>query len=171
VETRIVSLTDEERSHLVTYIFINCFYIYVYILIICPCTLHTSANLRTIVCACSQPCTLRVSVKHKQGTQSCVSSLCTNRACMLKTCRSHMSTKYESCACTSCVSISCTNHVRMHTICGIYKPAEHYLGACVGLTRTIYIQCVYGIFGREITKNTVIYGVYMRFWQNLCMYV
>jgi len=31
----------------------------------------------------------------------------------------------------------------------------------VGLARTLYIRCLYGIFGREITKNTVIYGVYM----------
>jgi len=29
----------------------------------------------------------------------------------------------------------------------------------VGLARTIYIRCIYGIFGREITKYTVIYGV------------
>jgi hypothetical protein len=40
----------------------------------------------------------------------------------------------------------------------------------VGLARTIYIQCVYGIFGREITKYTVIYGVFIifiRFWPTL----
>ena len=30
----------------------------------------------------------------------------------------------------------------------------------VGLARTIYIQCIYGIFGREITTCTVIYNVY-----------
>jgi hypothetical protein len=30
---------------------------------------------------------------------------------------------------------------------------------CVGQARTIYIRCIYGIFGREITKYTVIYGV------------
>ena len=34
----------------------------------------------------------------------------------------------------------------------------------IGLARTIYIRCVYGIFGREITIHTVIYGVYIRFW-------
>ena len=34
----------------------------------------------------------------------------------------------------------------------------------VGLARTIYI---YGILGREITKYTVIYGVYIRFWPTL----
>jgi hypothetical protein len=31
----------------------------------------------------------------------------------------------------------------------------------------IYIQCVYGIFGREFTIYTVIYGVYIRFWPTL----
>ena len=31
----------------------------------------------------------------------------------------------------------------------------------------MYIRCMYGIFGREITKYTVIYGVYIRFWPTL----
>jgi hypothetical protein len=35
------------------------------------------------------------------------------------------------------------------------------------LARTIYIRCIYGVFGREITKYTVIYGVYIRFWPTL----
>jgi hypothetical protein len=38
-----------------------------------------------------------------------------------------------------------------------------------GMARTIYIRCTYGIFGREITKNTVIYGVYIRFWPTLAI--
>jgi len=33
----------------------------------------------------------------------------------------------------------------------------------LGLARTIYIRCKYGIFGREITKYTVIYGVIIQF--------
>jgi hypothetical protein len=37
----------------------------------------------------------------------------------------------------------------------------------VGLARAIYIRCVYGIFGRKITKYTVIYGVYIQFWPTL----
>ena len=37
----------------------------------------------------------------------------------------------------------------------------------VGLASTIHIRCIYGIFGREITKNTVIYGVYIRFCPTL----
>jgi len=44
----------------------------------------------------------------------------------------------------------------------------------VGLARTIYIRCICGIFGREITKYTVIYGVYIRLWPTLyirCTYV
>jgi len=39
----------------------------------------------------------------------------------------------------------------------------------VGLARTIYIWFTYGNFGREITKYTVIYGVYIRFWPTLCI--
>ena len=34
---------------------------------------------------------------------------------------------------------------------------------CVGLARTIYTRCIYGILGREITKFTVIYNVYIQF--------
>jgi hypothetical protein len=37
----------------------------------------------------------------------------------------------------------------------------------VGLARIIYIRCINGIFGREIIKCTVIYGVYIRFWPTL----
>jgi hypothetical protein len=32
-------------------------------------------------------------------------------------------------------------------------------------------QCVYGIFGRKITKYTVIYGVYVRFWPTLLIWL
>jgi len=39
----------------------------------------------------------------------------------------------------------------------------------VGLARIIYIyiRFIYGIFGREITKYTAIYGVHIRFWPTL----
>jgi len=39
--------------------------------------------------------------------------------------------------------------------------------AILGLARTIHIRCIYDTFGREITKYTVICGVYMRFWPTL----
>jgi len=39
---------------------------------------------------------------------------------------------------------------------------------CVGLASTIYIRCMQ-YFGREITKYTVIYGAYTRFWPTLNM--
>ena len=42
--------------------------------------------------------------------------------------------------------------------------------ACIGLARTVYIRCIYDIFGREITKYTVIYGVHTQFWPTLCIY-
>jgi len=37
------------------------------------------------------------------------------------------------------------------------------------LARTIYIRCIYGIFGRETTKYMVMYGVCIRFWPTLMM--
>jgi len=37
------------------------------------------------------------------------------------------------------------------------------------LARTIYIQCIHGIFGRGITKYMIIYGVYVRFWLTVAM--
>jgi hypothetical protein len=40
-------------------------------------------------------------------------------------------------------------------------------GKCVELARTIYIRYIHGKFGRKITKYTVIYGVYIRFWPTL----
>ena len=41
----------------------------------------------------------------------------------------------------------------------------------LGLARTIYIRCIYGTFGWEITEYTVIYGVYIRLWPTLlCSY-
>ena len=36
----------------------------------------------------------------------------------------------------------------------------HIHGVYIGLARTIYIRFIYGIFGREITKYTAIYGIY-----------
>jgi hypothetical protein len=32
---------------------------------------------------------------------------------------------------------------------------------------SIYVRCIYGAFGMEITKYTVIYGVYVRIWPTL----
>ena len=41
----------------------------------------------------------------------------------------------------------------------------------VGSARTLHIRCLYSMFGREITKHTVIYGVYIRFWPTLKMHL
>jgi hypothetical protein len=32
------------------------------------------------------------------------------------------------------------------------------------------MRCINGIFGREVTKYTAIYGVYMRFWPTLIIW-
>ena len=47
-----------------------------------------------------------------------------------------------------------------HTFTYIYRVGQNH----------IYIQCVYGIFGRGITIYTVIYGVYIRYWPTLYKY-
>jgi len=41
----------------------------------------------------------------------------------------------------------------------------------VGLAKNVYIRCMSGTFGREITKYTVMYGVYIRFWPTLTICV
>ena len=41
----------------------------------------------------------------------------------------------------------------------------------LGLARTLYIRCIHGIFGREITKYMVVYGVYIRFWPTLHIFI
>ena len=33
----------------------------------------------------------------------------------------------------------------------------------------IYTRCIYGIFGRAITRYTVMYGVYRQCWTTLCI--
>ena len=39
----------------------------------------------------------------------------------------------------------------------------------LGLARIVYvcIWCIYNFFGRDITKNMVVCGVYVRFWPTL----
>jgi len=36
--------------------------------------------------------------------------------------------------------------------------------------QTIYIRCIYGIFGSGISKYTVNYGAYIRFWSTLLLW-
>ena len=54
-----------------------------------------------------------------------------------------------------CASGQPRRHVRRVGQDRKYKP---YMTSCIGLARTIYIRCIYGIFGREIIKYTVIHG-------------
>ena len=43
----------------------------------------------------------------------------------------------------------------------------HVCTCFLGLARTLCIRCMYGIFGREITRYTVICGAYIWFWPTL----
>jgi len=65
-------------------------------------------------------------------------------------------------------------HSSLHSLCAsprklvqLYKRTR----VNVGSAKTIYILCIYGIFGREVTKYTVIYGVLIRFWPTLVICV
>ena len=61
-----------------------------------------------------------------------------------------------------CMCIKC-RHMQQQQ-CSLYS-------FFLGLARTIYIRCIYGTFGWEITEYTVIYGVYIRLWPTLlCSY-
>jgi len=51
--------------------------------------------------------------------------------------------------------------------CGLRSAVLSPYAIFVGLASTIYIRCTYGIFGREITEDTVIYGAYIWFWPTL----
>ena len=51
--------------------------------------------------------------------------------------------------------------------CASYKLKHNLIGCIIGLARTIYIRCIHSIFDREITKYTVIYGIYTRTWPTL----
>jgi hypothetical protein len=42
-----------------------------------------------------------------------------------------------------------------------------HLEIYVGLARTMYMGFIYGSFGREITKYTAIYSVYIWLWLTL----
>ena len=55
-------------------------------------------------------------------------------------------------------------YVYMIIVAGIFHASY------IGLARTIYIRCICGIFGREITKYTVIYGAYIQFWPTLLIH-
>jgi hypothetical protein len=48
----------------------------------------------------------------------------------------------------------------------VEKAIEFVSEQYVGLAITTCIWCIHGILGREITKYTVIYGAYIRFWPN-----
>ena len=60
--------------------------------------------------------------------------------------------------------------VRLHQRCAasfkkpLFPLSPPHKPTHVGLARTIYMRCTYGIFGLEITKYTVYIYVYIRFW-------
>jgi len=67
--------------------------------------------------------------------------------------------------CVGTCNTACVYHNNQDA-CDLPSPAA-CVCTCVGLARTIYSWCIYFIFGREITKYTVIYGEHVPFWPTL----
>ena len=85
--------------------------------------------------------------------------------------------------CSRMASTGVLTRVYKHTLCVCRADQSHVYTVYVrffwqghhqiyGHIRRIYtvlanprhIRCIYGLFGRDITKYTVIYGVYIRLW-------
>jgi len=66
----------------------------------------------------------------------------------------------EGCACM---------HPMLPPGCSVGSGKFEASGIYLELARTIYIRCIYDIVGRKITKCTVKYVVYIRFWPTLDM--
>lgn len=47
------------------------------------------------------------------------------------------------------------------------RPAAEENGKLLWLARTIHMRCIYSFFGRETTKFTVMYSVYIQLWPTL----
>ena len=49
-----------------------------------------------------------------------------------------------------------------HSACCLLTTSQHGTqSGYIGLARAIHIRCTYGIFGKEVARYTVIYGVYI----------
>jgi len=77
---------------------------------------------------------------------------------------------------TSCISKVGQNRISAPymTVCMVISllkiPCTPYIPVDVWFWPILKnIRCIYGIFGREITIHTVVYGVYIRFWPTLCI--
>jgi len=61
-------------------------------------------------------------------------------------------------------------YIYIYTVFGVH---QYRLMLFVGARLLLFVGFtniyIHGIFGREITKCTVIYGVYKRFWPNLAV--
>jgi len=66
-----------------------------------------------------------------------------------------------TCACMWTRACGCAFSQLVH-LCVLTLREEN-----IGLARTIYTRCIYGIFGKKTTKYTVIHGVYKQSWPTL----
>ena len=68
---------------------------------------------------------------------------------------------------------NCTDRPQGRLKCSALPTCEAFdctgvpFGLLIGLARTIYVRCEYGIFGREDTEYMIIYGPYIWIWPTL----
>jgi len=119
------------------------------------------------LCVCKHPPTCPMLLR-----PCAIMRFCTYKMCIRSTC----------CVCKSCASYMC-NHpatfpmllrscaskcVYTYCMCNLFMVIQNHLSTAIKLGGQIH-KYVYGVVGREITKHTVAYGVYKRFWPTLPM--
>jgi len=151
---------------------------------------HTHARVQKLTHACSiahphsHSCTHSYTYTHAgrhkltharsiahPNSHSCTHSYTYMHAGRHKLMHARSITHPNSHSCThthTCMTITCRQTcVRAHTYTQIHLDAYMHIHTYIGLARTIHIRCIYRISGRQITKYTVIYSVYIRFWPTL----
>jgi len=68
-----------------------------------------------------------------------------------------------------CIGLTRARHV--HVYIGWARTMYFYVYTALANPKYMYVWCIYGNFSREITILTVMYGVYIRLWPFLRVYV
>jgi len=131
--------------------------------------MHVCLSLQPIkhvfICTCASLCNLSNTCLYARVP---LSATYQTRVCM-HVCLSLQPIKHVFiCTCASLCSATYQTRVYMH-VCLSLQPIKHVCLSYLGLARTIYTRCTYGIFGLEITKYTVYIYVYIRFWPTLLL--
>ena len=119
-----------------------------------PVHIHIHTRAHVVLSECEIWSTCITHMHHTHASHTCITH-------MHHTCITHMHHTHASHTCITHMHHTHASHTCMHMRVCLCS---------VGLARTIYIRCIYGVFGWKITKYTVMYGMhisYIRFWPTL----